>query len=614
MFVSGSAADYSSYAKVDITQIGEDITVVDNDAIGTVIPIVGAAETARIFDARDVTSAGVYIYSSYSEQSVLRGSMQDDRIYSYGSGNDRLFGYAGDDHLEGREGNDLLDGGNGDDNLVGGDGDDTLIGGRGADSIDGGNGIDTLMLSGNRSEYYIQAVDGRYEISHIGGTGEDGFDTFANIEFLQFRDQAVEISSMPLNLDALVSNHTLFVSGSAANSSTSARVEITQVGANVSVEDNDSTGTIIPIIGTAETIRHFDAREVSGAGVYMFSSYSGQSLLRGSMQDDRIYAYGSGNDRLFGYAGDDYMEGREGNDLLDGGNGNDKQSGGDGDDTIIGGRGADTIDGGNGIDTLVLSGDRSEYHVQTAGGRYEISHIGGTGSDGLDTFANIEFLQFRDQVVEISSAPLNLDASVSGHTLFVSGSAVDSSISARVEISQVGTNVSVEDSDSIGTIIPIIGTGETIRHFDAREVSGSGVYMFSSYSGQSLLRGSMQDDRIYAYGSGNDRLFGYAGDDYMEGREGNDLLDGGNGSDNLVGGDGEDTIIGGRGADTIDGGNGIDTLVFSGNRSEYDLTGLDGHYQINHSGGSESDGFDRFSNIEILQFSDQTVNIDDWVL
>ncbi|WP_353476317.1 hypothetical protein PVT71_26950 (plasmid) [Salipiger sp. H15] len=613
MFVSGAAARSSSYSRIDITQIGADISVEDNDSIGTIIPIIGNSETIRNFDARGVTEAGVYMFSSYSGQSVLKGSMQNDWIYAYGSGDDRLFGYAGDDHMEGRDGNDRLDGGNGNDDLDGGDGQDTIIGGPGADVIDGGNGIDTLVFSGNRSEYSIQTVDGRYEISHIGGTGKDGQDTFANIEFLQFLDQTVEISSIPSNLAASVTGYTLFISGAAARSSSYSRIDITQIGGEITVEDNDSIGTIIPIIGNAETIRNFDARGVTEAGVYMFSSYSGQSVLKGSMQNDWIYAYGSGDDRLFGYAGDDHMEGRDGNDRLDGGNGNDDLDGGDGQDTIIGGPGADVIDGGNGIDTLVFSGNRSEYSIQTVDGRYEISHIGGTGKDGQDTFANIEFLQFLDQTVEISSIPSNLAASVTGYTLFISGAAARSSSYSRIDITQIGGEITVEDNDSIGTIIPIIGNAETIRNFDARGVTEAGVYMFSSYSGQSVLKGSMQNDWIYAYGSGDDRLFGYAGDDHMEGRDGNDRLDGGNGNDDLDGGDGQDTIIGGPGADVIDGGNGIDTLVFSGNRSEYELSNLSDGYQIIHSGGAKTDGYDQFTNIEILQFSDQTVNIDDWL-
>ena len=144
-----------------------------------------------------------------------------------------------------------------------------------------------------------------------------------------------------------------------------------------------------------------------GAGVYIYSS-SVNSLTRnltGSAQSDNIYARGSHltNDRLFGGAGNDNLDGGAGNDRLYGGTGSDSLFGDDGDDFLYGGGGrtTDRFDGGAGFDTLVLAGARSEYQIDIVNGLYQISHVGGNRSDGVDTFANVEALKFNDQTVAV---------------------------------------------------------------------------------------------------------------------------------------------------------------------------------------------------------------------
>jgi serralysin len=79
---------------------------------------------------------------------------------------------------------------------------------------------------------------------------------------------------------------------------------------------------------------------------------------------------------------------------------------------------------------------------------------------------------------------------------------------------------------------------------------------------------------------------------------------GGSGNDTIIGNDANNTITGGAGNDTIDGGAGLDTAVFSGNRSLYTLTGLGGT-SVRVAG---PDGTDTLTNVEYLQFADQTVN------
>jgi len=147
---------------------------------------------------------------------------------------------------------------------------------------------------------------------------------------------------------------------------------------------------------------------------------------------------------------------------------------------------------------------------------------------------------------------------------------------------------------------------------------------------------------------GNDMLFGGSGNDTLDGGPGADVLIGGAGidtadyssstaavnvnlqtghgtggdaqgdilggienvigsafNDTLAGSSGNNTLVGGGGNDTIDGMAGSDTAVFSGLRSQYTLTWLDGN-GVRVTG---PDGTDALRNVESLAFNDQTV---DW--
>lgn len=78
---------------------------------------------------------------------------------------------------------------------------------------------------------------------------------------------------------------------------------------------------------------------------------------------------------------------------------------------------------------------------------------------------------------------------------------------------------------------------------------------------------------------------------------------GGAGNDVFTGSTANNTFRGNAGNDTIDGAAGIDTAIFSGTRSQYTLTALSGT-GVRVVG---PDGTDTLSNVERLQFNDQTV-------
>lgn len=98
---------------------------------------------------------------------------------------------AGNDRLNGNEVANSLQGGAGNDTFSGGAGDDTLIGGLGNDSI---------MLAGTRNDYVVD-----YLLGASGATttyaiydkrGIEGIDSLGGIEWAQFSDARIELSTL----------------------------------------------------------------------------------------------------------------------------------------------------------------------------------------------------------------------------------------------------------------------------------------------------------------------------------------------------------------------------------------------------------------------------------
>ena len=90
-------------------------------------------------------------------------------------------------------------------------------------------------------------------------------------------------------------------------------------------------------------------------------------------------------------------------------------------------------------------------------------------------------------------------------------------------------------------------------------------------------------------------------------------LRGGSGDDRLIGSSGDDILIGGRGNDVLDGGAGRDIAVFSGRKADYAVTtdfGTGVTIVADLRTGSESEGTNTLTNIEVLRFADGDVAID----
>jgi hypothetical protein len=108
-------------------------------------------------------------------------------------------------------------------------------------------------------------------------------------------------------------------------------------------------------------------------------------------------------DKLYGNEIANSIDGGLGNDLLEGWNGDDTLFGGIGNDSITGGVGNDSIDGGDGVDTLIVSGTSLNYTIRYNSATQKYSIEATTGTDGKDTFSNVEYISFSDKTVLLTS-------------------------------------------------------------------------------------------------------------------------------------------------------------------------------------------------------------------
>jgi hypothetical protein len=96
------------------------------------------------------------------------------------------------------------------------------------------------------------------------------------------------------------------------------------------------------------------------------------------------------------------------------------------------------------------------------------------------------------------------------------------------------------------------------------------------------------------------------------GGSGSDTIIGNSADNELIGGIGNDTLAGQGGNDIIDGGPGTDTVVYSGIRSEYQITqNSNGSFQIFDLRPGAPEGTVDAWNVEFFQFADRAVSTSD---
>lgn len=304
-------------------------------------------------------------------------------------------------------------------------------------------------------------------------------------------------------------------------------------------------------------------------------------------------------------SGNDSVDNRQGviRGIVSMGDGNDTFRGGASDEIIRQWLGDDIIDGGNGVDTVTFATtdiaavvDLSITTTQTSGW-------------GNDIYLNIENVTggiVADRLTGNDAANLfigdkNNDSLSGGRGNDTLNGGTDNDVLDGGE----GQDTAVFEGTAVTTVdLKLLTVQNTGHGLDVL----TGIENIISGSAADYLIGNSSANRLVG-NAGYDTLFGDAGNDTLEGGADGDILDGGSDQDQLLGGDGSDTLTGGSGNDTLDGGEGDDRAVFSGARDDYVITTLgDGSVTVTDRIAGR-DGVDLLRNIQVIQFSNQTLNL-----
>jgi serralysin len=166
-----------------------------------------------------------------------------------------------------------------------------------------------------------------------------------------------------------------------------------------------------------------------------------------------------------------------------------------------------------------------------------------------------------------------------------------------------------------GILDAFLGVGltyDSASRLTGGTLTGYQSYLSNGFAGQvSGLSGSINQLLAYARVGDTSGALAYllSSADQVAGGTGNDYLMGFAGNDNLQGLAGDDTVIGGSGNDMIDSGAGIDIAIFTGAANSYTLNFAGGAWTVADQRSGAPDGADILSSVELLGFSDRTIDL-----
>jgi Ca2+-binding RTX toxin-like protein len=280
--------------------------------------------------------------------------------------------------------------------------------------------------------------------------------------------------------------------------------------------------------------------------------------ISGDSQEN-VFFGGNGDDYLIGYGGRDTLYGGSGDDILYGDLDADTLYGGDGNDLLRGGSGGDYIDGGAGTDTLTFGGELNAVTIFL--GNPSLN----TGSAAGDTYVSIERIigsEGGDVIHGNNSA--NHFYGAGGADALYGGGGMDTLIGGSGgDILNGGTDIDTVDYSA--------------------EYGQQGVYI------------DLMNQANNKWLAAGDTLTSI------------EILIGTNYSDVFFG-DNRDFMV-------FHGGGGTDMAMFTGNRSQYTIEVLyyssgSPYARVTHN-AANGDGVDTLSNIEWLNFADQTLSFSD---
>ncbi|MGB3210386.1 MAG: peroxidase family protein [Desulforhopalus sp.] len=396
----------------------------------------------------------------------------------------------------------------------------------------------------------------------------------------------------------------------------------------------------------------------------------GNDILEGGFGNDIIEG-GEGDDIITDKGGDDVIKGGAGNDVIQGGNGlnliiagpgkdfiitgEDESNtfAGEGDDFILGSR-LDAFPNGNeGNDWLEIglqdgaAGDSFDpfstdavvgHDVFLGGGGFDevIGEggddivVGSEGPDKYDGMSGFDWVTYKDSRFGVTVDMLNNAANAA--PLPTSVAAVSARYAMLEGLSGSAQADILRGDDFDADQIALAGfTGSTLTNFDL--IDGLRVFVGTAAAGADGITGTADD----SFNAGN-IILGGDGSDIIEGRGGDDLIDGdawlnvrisvrantdGTGAEiasydsmipmiplMLSGTYNPGQLVIQR--ELLSGNGGFDTVFFSGNLADYTISTVSGVTSVTQNialggGGVPTEGTDRLTNIERLQFNDQAV-------
>ncbi len=457
--------------------------------------------------------------------------------------------------------------------ILGGDFDDTITGTSGADSIAGDasnpndGGISFGAASANGDKNRLSGLAGNDTI--LGSTGDDTIDGGADDDQLAGGGGKDDIRG-GAGADVLqggAGNDTL--RGGAGADSISGGDDSDSIFVEAIPDYTDGTGDTIDggsggvnddylainiAGGPSQLALGADGRVTNVENIQLY----GNSGVDASQQTENLYIFGDtgspGANNIIGGSGNDKIEGRAGDDTIDGGGGN---------DTIVyaSGDGNDTVDGNAGTDALEVSGTSGADSVQISA-----TSVGIGG--GTITVSNVETITVNTGG-DADSAAVN--AYVTGATsITVDGDAGIDTLDFSGSTGATGVTAN-------------LGTG-AVTGLDGQGANGFTASNFENVTGSSKA----------------------------------DVLTGSLGNNIIIGGDGDDAITGGGGNDDIQGGAGTgDKAIYADNRAGYTIgttsssgfvTSFDSVKEKSPVTGTD-EGTDTLTGVEILEFNDLTLNL-----
>lgn len=459
---------------------------------------------------------------------------------------------------------DTLTGNAGANALAGGGGNDILTGSAGNDALDGGAGNDTAVFAGNRVGYAIGVdADGHLTVTDTNtADGDDGKDTLASIEAIQFADGTAHVLT--------VGAGGTYADIQSAITAASAGDIIFLANGTYALTSTLNVTKAVTIIGASGSGVVIDASAVHGYGIAL--SASGATL-----SDFTLHGPEGGDSTVWSSYRIDYG-------------------------IKVSPSGSATSLSDITLSNLTVSGshnseiDFNGVHDSTLT-NITVDGTGGVAGNGI-TLSDSSNITVND-VTATNNPWGGVAIYTDGH--YYAGGSDGITFTGSYTFDAGTTNASPIYIQTTGNVYPVTnltlpaGYDFAVTNNDFRSAIGEAdsnefTFFFASQDDATAFGNALEASAGTSFVSTPDA-------DILAGTANADYLYGGGGDDALTGNAGDDRLVGGSGNDSLDGGDGIDTAVFSGAYADYTIAQSGSGWTI-----AGTDGADTLSGVENLSF------------